>query len=486
MKFSASAAAIFFVASSANMQTASASFLRRGNNNNDDSDKAAATPMILTTKSTGATIGARSVSMDEQRRRHFFSSDPQPGMRVNKIRYWNGAFGGLTLENCEEVCRNDNDCQSFTFEHDVQGTSDACYISFDSDLIPCKANDTLCGPNFRSYTFNKFNGLRKVEGGNIEIGPGSYYRNDPEITVFYQTNDVEQAWGWAQTFDSTNNPVVMFQMFDGYAMAHRLRFMSQNLDSQTGYSPVAWASSTADWNRGSNQPGYDVYVRSEEWYGINRVDGNGDVAPQQPQPPQRPPKVPDVPDANPSPPINNAGGTCGNDIWQLSAALGDAVNAYRRERGLKPFAIDNRVVHAAQVHVIDQGNGGIQEPPSDPNGCNPHSWHGDGSIYEGCCVSDRFPNNNCGYDQVRAITAACGDIFPGGAGEISTWWETEDATALVEQWKRSPGHHAAMLSTEYNVIGCGARAQVYEFIPWYPAGHAPTSLVAAHCLLGTL
>ena len=116
-----------------------------------------------------------------------------------------------------------------------------------------------------------------IEGGNVEIGPGSYYLNDATISVIRSDiKDEASALEYVESFDSTDNQVVMWQLdnFGGSSMmlkVHFKKFMFQNLDSQTGFSPNGFAQAQADWlesTQGSGKGGI-VHVRTDYWWSSN-------------------------------------------------------------------------------------------------------------------------------------------------------------------------------------------------------------------------
>jgi len=124
-------------------------------------------------------------------------------------------------------------------------------------------------------------GWQVISGANILIGPGSYYHNSEVITVCKQVIDQEDARRWIQQLDSEvpNNPVVMWQIgcmdgrkFDNQAYAHRLQFMAQNLDGDTGNSPRAFVCSTQRFLQHSDvKLKTKVCVRTDDWWKKQQV-----------------------------------------------------------------------------------------------------------------------------------------------------------------------------------------------------------------------
>jgi hypothetical protein len=109
-----------------------------------------------------------------------------------------------------------------------------------------------------------------VERSNILVGPGSYY-SDPLITLFFDdrvTNEIE-AHQFVIQYES-DNPIVMWQIRDGIFAAHRLSFMSQNLDSSSGKSPEGFVNDIKTYliGRGFGYLENDVHVRTDVWWSL--------------------------------------------------------------------------------------------------------------------------------------------------------------------------------------------------------------------------
>jgi hypothetical protein len=124
-----------------------------------------------------------------------------------------------------------------------------------------------------------------VDGGGVQIGPGSYYTGDNTITLIDEnvTNET-QAHEWIKQYESgpEYNPIVMWQIgkFHGNSVciwAHRLRYMHQNLDADTGTSPKRFVSSTkAFLSTKKGEPKGRVFVRTDEWWRLqSESSGNG-------------------------------------------------------------------------------------------------------------------------------------------------------------------------------------------------------------------
>jgi hypothetical protein len=110
-----------------------------------------------------------------------------------------------------------------------------------------------------------------VEGSNMMIGPGSYYFSDPLISLVDDqvTNEVE-AHQFIIQYESgpDYNPIVMWQIRDGIFTAHRLRFMSQNLDASSGGSPKGFLNDIKTWLTATGRRGNDVHVRTDKWWSL--------------------------------------------------------------------------------------------------------------------------------------------------------------------------------------------------------------------------
>jgi len=112
-----------------------------------------------------------------------------------------------------------------------------------------------------------------VIGGSVGIGPGSWYTDDTTITLIDRSvaNETD-AREWIEQYEGSDNPRVMWQIcYDGNSpclWAHRLRFMHQNLDADTGRSPKEFATSTSVFLSDQKSPGRQetIYVRSDGWW----------------------------------------------------------------------------------------------------------------------------------------------------------------------------------------------------------------------------
>jgi uncharacterized protein YkwD len=103
------------------------------------------------------------------------------------------------------------------------------------------------------------------------------------------------------------------------------------------------------------------------------------------------------------------------------AALRNAVNAERRRHGLAALPVGPSVERAARDHTADMIKHGYLG----------HDWHN-------------------GAPFGRWVTR----YFPCTAGEIIAWQSPrQTAGNAVQQWLRSPGHRAALLSRNWTLMG---------------------------------
>lgn len=118
-----------------------------------------------------------------------------------------------------------------------------------------------------------------LTGGDIEIGPGSYYSSDETVSIAQQFSFPEDrdVWDMVNRYEQPKkngayNPVVMLQVPAGDSItvsAHRLKFMYQHLDASTGCSPLEYATTVQKYCRESKDKRVQsnkIYVRSEDWW----------------------------------------------------------------------------------------------------------------------------------------------------------------------------------------------------------------------------
>ena len=229
--------------------------------------------------STVSTMNVGKANTDETlkiRQKHYMSSPKLSGTTLNS--YYARAVQS-SFQECEDWCRNESNCNSYRFV-DVfraDGQGNACYISSETAFTTCTENPNEC-PHSYAFTFNRENSVSLIPDGDIRIGAGSYYTDDDEVTMTYEgAKDLWDAWEWVQLFDNTENPVIMFQLVPTgggvgkvTVWAHRLKFMSQNIDmdpTTQSVTPFTYAEGQANWL--ADGLGGDVYVRTNEWYNKN-------------------------------------------------------------------------------------------------------------------------------------------------------------------------------------------------------------------------
>jgi hypothetical protein len=120
-----------------------------------------------------------------------------------------------------------------------------------------------------------------VDAGDIRVGPGSYYTDDDQTTVINESVTKESdAKEWISKYERSDNPIAMWQIVyeEGVPRlwAHRLAFMHQNLDADTGGSPKGFATSTKSFLSHKKNWGKRgrIYVRSDQWW-MTYTSANG-------------------------------------------------------------------------------------------------------------------------------------------------------------------------------------------------------------------
>jgi hypothetical protein len=110
-----------------------------------------------------------------------------------------------------------------------------------------------------------------VEDANIQIGAGSYFSGDEEISCHFQdVTTVDGAWAKVSELAATNNPVVMWEITAGGMRAHRFSFLMQEQDDAPTNAAL-FAQHTAEFVRGRQKAmKRRVYVR---------IDSKGSIHP---------------------------------------------------------------------------------------------------------------------------------------------------------------------------------------------------------------
>jgi len=136
---------------------------------------------------------------------------------------------------------------------------------------------------------------------------------------------------------------------------------------------------------------------------------------------------------------------------RLEKAIHDSVNRERRAQKLKPFAWDRRLAGVARGHSRDMGKRGYfgHESP------------------EGETLGDRYSNARyiCAVREGRTTYRGAENLWEGSRyasvtivnGKKTFDWRTEDAIAraVVDDWMKSPGHRANILTSRLTREGIG-------------------------------
>jgi len=135
-----------------------------------------------------------------------------------------------------------------------------------------------------------------------------------------------------------------------------------------------------------------------------------------------------------SPPAQQSG-AC---LSEEEVKLGNLINQYRAEKGLKPIAFSRSLTQVAQAHVRDlYDNRPVTEK------CNLHSWSDKGN-WTPVCYTDDHKNAQGMWNKPREIT---GGLYTSYGYEIA-YWHSAQATAeeAFDRWKSSSsGHNAVMI-----------------------------------------
>jgi hypothetical protein len=124
-----------------------------------------------------------------------------------------------------------------------------------------------------------------VIGGDVGIGPGSYYMDDETITITKQLSIFSESDIWTiidqYESDFTNggyNPIVILERPVGESVtirAHRFKFMFQHLDANTGDTPMQFNAANRavlmkQLDKHDKRREARVYVRSDKWWSNNK------------------------------------------------------------------------------------------------------------------------------------------------------------------------------------------------------------------------
>jgi uncharacterized protein YkwD len=117
--------------------------------------------------------------------------------------------------------------------------------------------------------------------------------------------------------------------------------------------------------------------------------------------------------------------------------LVNAINSYRRSKGLPAVAATVSLTTVARTHAADLA---IRRPA---NGrCNMHSWSSGGK-WTGCCYTSDHRQAACMWKKPRELTQYQGDGFEVSAGSSGSTITAESALSL---WQRSSGHNQVIIN----------------------------------------
>lgn len=137
-------------------------------------------------------------------------------------------------------------------------------------------------------------------------------------------------------------------------------------------------------------------------------------------------------------------------INQDEMALYELINEYRVDNGLEEIELSASLTYVAQEHSRDLS---VNQPATD--GCNLHSWSGNGDWTE-CCYNGSG-KADCMWGKPRELTN-----YTGNGYEISYYTSGGfDVKEALKRWKESTGHNALLINdgswehVEWNAVGIG-------------------------------
>jgi uncharacterized protein YkwD len=116
--------------------------------------------------------------------------------------------------------------------------------------------------------------------------------------------------------------------------------------------------------------------------------------------------------------------------------LVDAMNDYRRSKGLPGLAATKSLSYVAKTHAADLSD---NHPTSGM--CNMHSWSSKGS-WSPCCYTSDHAKAQCMWKKPQELSDYKGsgfEISAGGSGGI-------DAATALRVWQGSSGHNAVIIN----------------------------------------
>ncbi len=117
--------------------------------------------------------------------------------------------------------------------------------------------------------------------------------------------------------------------------------------------------------------------------------------------------------------------------------LVEAINAYRRSRGLPALQPGNSLTRVAQVHAADLAR---NQPAR--GACNMHSWSAKGN-WTPCCYTSDHRQAACMWKKPAELTSYKANGFEISAGSSGA---RIDATTALRMWQGSSGHNAVIIN----------------------------------------
>lgn len=122
------------------------------------------------------------------------------------------------------------------------------------------------------------------------------------------------------------------------------------------------------------------------------------------------------------------------------ASLADAVNAYRRSRGLDAVPMSATLERIARAHAED-----LERHHRRGTQCNMHSWTDNGN-WTSCCYTPDHAQAACMWDKPAEFSA--GRMAEPGYEIVAHYTDPITAEVAVETWRGSPPHHAMMANLQ--------------------------------------
>jgi len=120
--------------------------------------------------------------------------------------------------------------------------------------------------------------------------------------------------------------------------------------------------------------------------------------------------------------------------------LYNAINDYRKSKGLSEIALSTSLSYVAQTHSKD-----LNDNYKRSKKCNMHTWSKEGK-WNSCCYTTDHKQAECMWDKPRELTDYSGDGFEIAYAKYKS--DESDpklkAEEALEGWKKSSGHNAVM------------------------------------------